>query len=213
MHNSAKSLNFFEELMFTFLLERWINDHPSHRLCCRCRRAHPIFPPAAVQLCHCRNLQALGRQVHWVQLWVTKKKEVVFFFWPQACTSWWSLSSLWNITSLLEIFLYYHKLVLRISIWFQKLPVCMRIIITTKNAWNATVVAWICLVPIKNEREDSKIKFFAISILRIWLWWRVQISCSSLETSSLKVWDVLWLEGKAPPRLFFRFPLKLAQVF
>ena len=141
------------------------------------------------------------------------KKKVVFFFWPQACTSWWSLSSLWNITSLLEIFLYYHKLVLRISIWFQKLPVCMRIITTTKNAWNATVVAWICLVPIKNEREDSKIKFFAISILRIWLWWRVQISCSSLETSSLKVWDVLWLEGKAPPRLFFRFPLKLAQVF
>ena len=58
--------------MFTFLLERWINDHPSHRLCCRCRRAHPIFPPAAVQLCHCRNLQALGRQVHWVQLWVKK---------------------------------------------------------------------------------------------------------------------------------------------
>ena len=96
--------------------------------------------------------------------------------------------------------------------FLQKLQVCMKIITTMKNAWNATVVAWICLAPIKNEREDSKIKSFAISILRIWLWWRVQISCSSLETSSLKVWDVLWLEGKAPPRSFFPFHLKLAQV-
>ena len=97
-------------------------------------------------------------------------------------------------------------------LFLQKLQVCMKIITTMKNAWNATVVAWICLAPIKNEREDSKIKSFVISILRIWLWWRVQISCSSLETSSLKVWDVLWLEGKAPPRSFFPFHLKLAQV-
>ena len=71
--------SFFKELMFTFLLERWKNDHPSHRLSCRCRPTHLIFPPAAVQLCHCRNRQVPGLQVHWVQLWVTKKKKFFFF--------------------------------------------------------------------------------------------------------------------------------------